>query len=856
MKSGKILLSGLLILTAVFVYSQQSVDVSGLFDGKKEIIIQFDNPGRESLGELSRIVSIDRVDEQSVVAWVNKKELIDFLKLDIPFTVQEPVRLPEPVEMWEGGPVDQITDWDFYPTYEGYVDMMQQFANDYPDLVEVFSIGQTVEGRELLVAHLGDNLGVDEGEPQFFYTSTMHGDETTGYVLLLRLIDYLLTNYGSDPQVDNLMNNLDIWINPNGNPDGTYAGGNQTVNGATRYNANGIDLNRNFPDPEEGPHPDGNAWQPETIAMMAFAEDHHFVMSANYHGGAEVMNYPWDTWPNLHADDLWWQFVCHEYADTAQANSPSGYMSGFNDGITNGYAWYTISGGRQDYMNYFHQCREVTIEVSDTKTVPPSQLPSFWNYNYQSMLHYMEEALYGFQGTVTDAQTGLPIEGAEVFIENHDIDSSWVYTGATGKYYRPILEGSYTITISAPGYYPQTFQNISVQNHQVTVVDAALEPGSLIAGFYASQTVISAGAEIDFFDQTFGNPVSWQWTFEGALPATSTEQNPQGILYPETGTYDVTLTVSDGTETVTITKEDYIHVSLIYLMQNSTLTTCEGLFYDSGGAGSNYGDNENYTLTLLPATPGGKIQVNFLSFNVEYQSNCNYDWLKIYDGTGTSSGLIGTFCGTNSPGTVTATNEEGALTFQFYSDQSVTESGWEAEISCDLPLLPPVADFTADTTVVVAGGQVAFTDLSLNQPDSWEWVFEGGTPGTSSEQNPVVVYNTPGVYGVMLTVTNTAGTNTMIKNDYITVEINTAVDSKDVIDFKIYPNPASNRLTVGTPLEGTLSITDLSGRVVYSTFINAGQIRVLDISQLPKGVALVRFVSGEFTWVRKLTILK
>ena len=85
------------------------------------------------------------------------------------------------------------------------------------------------------------------------------------------------------------MNGLDIWINPLANPDGCYHGGNSSVSGATRYNANSVDLNRNFADPDDGPHPDGNSYQPETNIFMAFADTMHFTMSANFHGGAELM---------------------------------------------------------------------------------------------------------------------------------------------------------------------------------------------------------------------------------------------------------------------------------------------------------------------------------------------------------------------------------------------------------------------------------------------------------------------------------------------------------------------------------------------------------------------------------------
>ena len=70
----------------------------------------------------------------------------------------------------------------------------------------------------------------------------MHGDELTGYVLMLRFIDDILNKYNVDSRITNLVNEIDIWINPLANPDGAYAGGNNNVWGATRSNANFIDL--------------------------------------------------------------------------------------------------------------------------------------------------------------------------------------------------------------------------------------------------------------------------------------------------------------------------------------------------------------------------------------------------------------------------------------------------------------------------------------------------------------------------------------------------------------------------------------------------------------------------------------
>jgi hypothetical protein len=275
-----------------------------------------------------------------------------------------------------------------------------------------------------------------------------------------------------------MVNNFDIVICPLANPDGTYKAGNSTVNGAVRYNANSVDLNRNYPDPQAGQHPDGNAWQPETVAFMNFADQNSFTMSANFHGGSEVVNYPWDTWSKTSADNAWWMYVSHEYADTVHLNSPAGYLTLYPSGITNGYAWYQVFGGRQDYMNFFKHCREVTIELSDVKLLPTTQLVDHWNYNYRSLLNYIEEAGYGLHGLVTDSLSGDPLY-SKIYISGFDKDSSYVYTDAqVGDYHRLLKGGTYNVTYSASGYLPKSV-TVQVTDKQTTVRNVKLLKNTL-----------------------------------------------------------------------------------------------------------------------------------------------------------------------------------------------------------------------------------------------------------------------------------------------------------------------------------------------------------------------------------------
>ncbi|MBC7125201.1 MAG: carboxypeptidase regulatory-like domain-containing protein, partial [Bacteroidales bacterium] len=374
------------------------------------------------------------------------------------------------------------------------------FETDYPTLCKLDSIGTTVEGRKLYVIKISDNVANDETEPEVFYTSTMHGDETTGYILMLRLADYLLSNYNSVPLAKELVDNLQIYINPNANPDGTYNGGNFTVSSATRYNANSIDINRNFPDLRVGNHPDGNQWQPETQAMMNFAAQHHFVLSANFHGGIEVVNYPWDAWTStqeIHPDNDWFISVCRAYADSAQANSPTGYMTDRNNGITNGGDWYVVAGGRQDYMNFFHRCKEITIELSDVKLLASESLPAHWEYNRSALLYFLQNALFGFGGTVKNA-SNQPLD-AEIIVLNHDrLNSSAKTNPTTGQYYRLIQPGTYDIMAVANGYKPKIISGVTINPNSYTEINFTLESAS---------TLVS--------DESFENTIPERITFSG-----------------------------------------------------------------------------------------------------------------------------------------------------------------------------------------------------------------------------------------------------------------------------------------------------------------------------------------------------
>jgi hypothetical protein len=435
-----------------------------------EVIVRFVKPSSFSLNDISSFLSIDHFRNDTVVAYANTQGFTMFHQLGIPFEVLIPFSSRSEVIAPQNG----MAFADTYPSYAEYTSMMHNFASTYTQICTITEFGNSINGHKLLALKISDNPQVDEHEPVVLYTAAIHGDETLGYVLMLKLINYLLTMYATDPSVKNLVDQEEIWINPLFNPDGTYYASDNSVTGATRFNAVDVDLNRDFPDLRD------SEWkakerQPETRAMMNFMEEIHPVLSVNFHGGAEVVNYPWDTWARSHADDNWYYGISRAYADTVHQNAPASYMSFLNNGITNGYAWYSVYGGRQDYVNYMLHGREVTIELSDDKMPGTDQLGIYWNYNRRSLLQFMENALTGFTGTVTDSLTSQPLM-AMVSVKNHDRDNSFALSDEIhGIFTRLIGEGRYTVVIEAEGYHAETL-TVDVEKGTLTNLDIRLSP--------------------------------------------------------------------------------------------------------------------------------------------------------------------------------------------------------------------------------------------------------------------------------------------------------------------------------------------------------------------------------------------
>ncbi len=789
------------ILLNISIFAQNN-NLNALMRSRNEYYFSIETNSKTDTKTIDNLVCIDKVEGNKIICYANNAQYDKLVSKGYATTLLTPPSMLEEAKMWDGS--DRASyEWDSYPTYNAYEQMMNDF-DEYENCT-VMTLGTLNSGRKIMVARI--NNGEPEGKPRFIYTSTIHGDETTGWILMLRLIDYLLTS--NDSRARFIVNNLDIFICPNANPDGTYHGGNNTVYGATRANGNGVDMNRNYPDFDDGPNPDGLSYQNETQWFMNLAQEYLFTMGANYHGGAEVVNYPWDTYQPHHVDNEWWKLVSKEYADKCQEVS-SNYMVDLNDGITNGYAWYTITGSRQDYMNYYAECRELTIECSTTKLPSANNLPHFWDCNFDAMLSFLEQALYGIHGIVTDSITGQPLQGVKVKVIDHDEDYAKVTSHEAGDYHRVIKAGTYSLLFTKDGYCP-TIKTVSVQDGLATNLDVKLIPGDcLLADFSADKTIIATGETVYFTDMSIGGNISnHYWQFEGGTPAASTTANPS-VRYNTPGVYPVTLTISSSSESDQITKTEYITVAESeFNMSSTTIHACNTLFYDNNGPDKDYSSNVNMTTIIYPEDENATLQVIFAEFATEE----SYDILYIYDGAGANNNsLIGTYSGADSPGTVTASTPGGALTFVFISDPYMEEKGWTALLKCivETPAEPLTATVTANPESIIEhqSSQLTATAAGGSGTYTYTWV-PAETLDNPASATPIATPTETTTY----TVTVNDGKEIATAQVTVTVTPDGTIETSN--SFKIYPNPANNEVKIET--------TDITEKTTYRLYNSLGQ---------------------------------
>ncbi|MBL6988315.1 MAG: succinylglutamate desuccinylase/aspartoacylase family protein [Bacteriovoracaceae bacterium] len=325
-----------------------------------------------------------------------------------------------------------------YPTTAEIESQLKRLQDKYPEILHLISIGKSVDGKELYFMKISDNPEIDEVEPEVKYIANMHGNEIVGRELMVKLIEDLAISYtNADQRIRQLVDNTEIYIMPTMNPDGSDK--------KRRGNSRWVDLNRDFPDFTTTDNQNNyNNRAPETVAVMKFQDSRNFCLSANFHGGAVVVNYPWDTTgdtPPLH--DLIVD-LSKEYASQV----PGMYNSTrFAGGITNGYDWYHINGGMQDWSYNWYDDLQVTIELSDNKWPSYSEIPKFYTSNKASLIRYLERIHQGAGFTISKSLSG-EVTINKISSQSNSKTLVGRYHFRNGEYYKVLEAGLYEFAIS------------------------------------------------------------------------------------------------------------------------------------------------------------------------------------------------------------------------------------------------------------------------------------------------------------------------------------------------------------------------------------------------------------------------
>ncbi len=390
-----------------------------------------------------------------------------------------------------------------------------------------------------------------------------------------------------------------------------------------------------------------------------------------------------------------------------------------------------------------------------------------------------------FTANITNGNAPLTVNFQDL---SSNTPTAWSWSFSGGNPINSTVQNP-TVIYNTPGVYNVTLtasnsagSDTETKQSYIVVTEEVVSP---VADFTANITNGNAPLTVNFQDLSSNTPTAWSWSFTGGNPTNSTVQNPT-VIYNTPGVYNVTLTASNSAGSDSETKQGYVVVTeaAVSPVANFTANTTSG----------------NAPLT-----------VNFQDLS----SNTPTAWSWSFTGGNpTNSTVQNPTVIYNTPGvynvTLTASNSAGS--------DSETKQGYvvvtEAAVS-------PVANFTANTTSGNAPLTVNFQDLSSNTPTSWTWLFTGGSPTSSTVQNPTVVYNSPGVYSVTLTASNSAGSDSETKEAYIVV---TAENNIPTPTISVDNNPICIEDT-GTPETATLtsSINPPSG-YIYQWQLNGVNI--------------------------------
>ena len=477
---------------------------------------------------------------------------------------------------------------------------------------------------------------------------------------------------------------------------------------------------------------------------------------------------------------------------------------------------------------------------------------------------------------------------------------SWTFDGGDPE---TSTNANPSVTYNTPGVYDVSLRagssNILIyvngvtetKRGYITVTEGPVEPpqpDEVVADFVVPST-LPAGQPITMQNRS-QNATTYFWSFEGATPATSTEENPT-ITYTRTGTFAITLFVTNGTNNDT--KTVYVNVMDLanadFTASATTINAGESVTFTNtsvnattyywtfaGGTPANstdvnpvvvYNTAGTYTVTLFAANENSndtETKTGYITVLPVTSADFVASTTEVFVGesvtfTNLSENATSFFWSFEGGNPETSTEVNPVVTYSTPGYYNVTlfatnGHGTDLETKTEYIYVKAIAtaDFTVDTTTVLVGEPVVFTNLSQNAT-SYYWSFPGAEPSASQAENPVVVYQNAGVYSVTLFATNGSSSDIESKEGYITVVEAVGIDTDWKNEVAIYPNPASSVINIRTEGMQHICIFDITGKQVIDKEV-ASDYETIDISMLKASAYTVRITTNSGIVVRNLVV--
>lgn len=392
-------------------------------------------------------------------------------------------------------------------------------------------------------------------------------------------------------------------------------------------------------------------------------------------------------------------------------------------------------------------------------------------------------------------------------------------------------------------------------------------PESMMLPFSSNLDVCSNRA-IDFKDNSQGCDINaWSWTFSGAgvSPTSSTLQNPS-VVVTSNGVLNATLVTSNPTGTDATPASETFTINLID-SADPNCNECNEAYFDSGSWFGDYDNNEDIITTLCAQT-GENVTVTFASFNVEYEANCQYDRLEVFDGTSLSSPYMGYFCGNglaNAPGGGVIESSQSCLTFRFRSDVYVVESGWEGAVTCAFTVPLELLTFTAQLDFnkvnldwkMVSKQSLSFFEIQRKTDEAFYTIGRiDENQGDENELDWNFVDDSP-----LLNQTNYYRLKMVDPDGSFQYSKIKAVDYRSAkVEFEVFPNPTAGIFYLRNPASNGASINltfyDRLGNAIRSidNITITDQIE-LNISDFPNGVYTIKIIRENSIDYKQLVVV-